>query len=348
MEYPNDKWLQRIIIPVLLLVANAAYWEEYDSLWRYLGWSLVGILYVQLVWERLVGWMLKIRERYPDIKQTRIRILLTFLGYMGIAGLAQFLFVAVASQTAWAGTPLTTREFVIHLLVGQLAVVVTGAVYETLYFLNKYRDAVQEAEIVQKVALQNQYDTLKNQINPHFLFNSLSALSALIGEDKQQATEFLDEMASVYRYLLQAGQRPLVSIQTETAFIRSFLHLLEARHGTALRWQVTISDELADNLLPPLTFQTLVENALRHNVLLPDQPLTITIRATDDGHIDVINNIQRKNVQIQTRPTGLTDLIARYKALALPRVVISDDNGYFTVRVPVLSKKQADALVHAA
>ncbi|CCH52069.1 Sensor protein lytS [Fibrisoma limi BUZ 3] len=348
MERPNDKWLQRIIIPVLLLVANAAYWEEYDSLWRYLGWSLVGILYVQLVWERLVEWMLKIRERYPDIKQTRIRIALTFLGYIGIAGLAQALFVAVASQTAWAAAPLTTREFIVHLLVGQLAVVVTGAVYETLYFLNKYRDAVQEAEIVQKVTLQNQYDCLKNQINPHFLFNSLSALSALISEDKQRATEFLDEMASVYRYLLQAGQRPLVSIQTETAFIRSFLHLLEARYGTALRWQVAISNDLTESMLPPLTFQTLVENALRHNVLLPDQPLVITIQSTDDGHVEVVNNIQRKSVQVQTRPTGLTDLIARYKALEFPRLVISDDNGYFTVRLPVLSKKQADALVNAA
>ena len=177
---------------------------------------------------------------------------------------------------------------------------------------------------------------LQAQVNPHFLFNSLNSLSALIDDDAQQAGIFLDELSSVYRYLLRANDQSLTPLGDELAFIRSYCHLLQTRHGEALHvvWQVEPS--LLKRQLPPLTLQLLVENAVKHNVILANRPLTISITTTDRGQLQVRNNVQRKSMRVASNGIGLANIWSKYQILNQPVPILCEDDQHFVVTLPLI------------
>lgn len=180
---------------------------------------------------------------------------------------------------------------------------------------------------------------LQAQVNPHFLFNSLNSLSALIDDDTRQASIFLDELSAVYRYLLRANDQVLTPLATELAFIQSYSHLLQTRHGNALRMVWQVDRPLLNRQLPPLTLQLLVENAVKHNVALPDQPLTIAILTDEHDQLQVRNNVQRKTVRVASNGVGLSNIWSKYRMLNQPLPTILEDDGQFVVTLPLI---QAD------
>ncbi|WP_420147624.1 histidine kinase [Spirosoma sp.] len=202
-----------------------------------------------------------------------------------------------------------------------------------------HRDQL-EAELVMQRLEQEKTEVhiraLQAQVNPHFLFNSLNSLSALIDDDAQQAGVFLDELSSVYRYLLRANAQSLTPLSDELAFIRSYCHLLQTRHGEALRvvWQVAPS--FLNCQLPPLTLQLLVENAVKHNVILASRPLTISITTNDRGQLQVRNNVQRKIMRVASNGVGLANIWSKYQILNQPVPTLSEDNEQFVVTLPLI------------
>jgi hypothetical protein len=341
LEHPNDKWLRWIVIPLAVLLANLLFLKEgYYNLRLYVGWSLVGIGYASLMWHVTLQWLMYIRRRYSDIKQTRKRVFVTFGGYLLITASMQAMIVWLSGATGLSSIPATGEVYGKFIAVSLVWVLIVGTIYEVIYYLQKYREALQEAEALKKVGLQQQYDRLKNQVNPHFLFNSLNSLSALIAEDRTRACAFLDELSSVYRYLLQAGQRPIVTLCDEMTFFTAYRYLLDTRFGTTIHWDIRVDDQFSDRWLPPLTIQTLIENALRHNLLLPEQPLTIRILTTNDGNLEISNGIQRKKLTVSTQPGGLSMLATRFETLGLPRPIIEDDSHRFTVQIPLVRTSQ--------
>lgn len=341
MERPNDRWLRVICIPLVILIANLLFINEsHFSLGAYLAWSVIGIVYSLLMWEVTMQWLLYVRSRYLGILQTRRRIILTFAGYFVIVSGMEALLIWLSDVTDVATIPITPVVYLKLILVGLVSVLLVGTVYELIYYLQKYKEVIQESEAVKKAGLQSQYDSLKNQVNPHFLFNSLNSLSALISENRQQAIVFLDELSSVYRYLLQAGQHSVVTLGEEMTFLRAYRYLLDTRFGNALQWEINLDETLADRCLPPLTFQTLIENALRHNRLLPEHPLTVSIATEHPDTLVIRNTIYRKKAPILAPQGGLTLLAMHYESLRLPAPVIEDDGTSFTVRLTLVSREQ--------
>ncbi|MFD2569605.1 sensor histidine kinase [Spirosoma soli] len=339
LAHPNDKWIRIVGIPLAVLPFVLFYLEEYGYDWRLFamtfGW---GLITTTAAWYLLFWWVMHVRMRYTLKSQTKNRILMTFGGYSLLTvitqigetwGLSQLDFMDLMTP------PEFPRVYVIHVCMALTFVIIVGGYYEITYYLQLYRVAVAEAEAVQKANLQSQFDSLKNQVNPHFLFNSLNSLSALIWEDKEKAGEFLDELATVYRYLLQTNQNRLVPLSTEINFIKSFFFLLKTRYGAALNWELITDEEGAERWLPPLTLQTLVENAIRHNVISVGVPLCITIRA-DSNHLTVTNSIQRKTRHIQSLSGGLNHLTALYDSLGLSLPQITDDGHLFEVKLKLL------------
>ncbi|WP_338871947.1 histidine kinase [Spirosoma sp. SC4-14] len=343
-EQSNSNWVRWIFIPFAVLLANLVFLKETQyNAQMYIVWSLVGIVYGWIIWRVNRQWMLYVRRRYAYIKQTRLRVITTFAGYTVITGSLQAALIWLGHLTHLNNAPVTEQAYRKLIIVNLIWVVIVGTIYEVVYYLHKYRQALQEAEALKKAGLQRQYDRLKSQVNPHFLFNCLNSLSALIAEDRQRASAFLDELASVYRYMLQASQRPIVTLSDETAFLSAFCYLLDTRFGKTLRWQVWVDPSLLEYWLPPLTLQLLIENALRHNLLLVDQPLTICINTTSDGHLEVSNRIQRKKLKVPTQLGGLALLATRFDSLDLPRPVIEDDGHQFVVRVPLAKTQQSES-----
>ncbi|WP_461092864.1 sensor histidine kinase [Spirosoma gilvum] len=350
MERLNDKWIRWVAIPISILLANLVYLKEYNyDPVVYLSWAIFGMVYVAIVWEIQVRWLLLVRKRYEAIEQTRRRVLFTLVGLGAITTVSQLGFVYLTDATHLALVQITGQVYLIYLAIGFASILMVGGFYEVTYYLQRYRQAVEEAEAVKKAGLQSQYDSLKNQVNPHFLFNALNSLSALIADDKKQAGLFIDELASVYRYILQAGQRPLVTLSDELDFLTAYRYLLDTRFSrsdgpSTLCWEIDIHEQYQDCLLPSLTLQTLVENALRHNSLLVEQPLRICMYTTDDGMLIVRNTILRKKmaVNVQQQGGGLATLAIRFESFGLARPVIDDDGHFFTVRLAIAPKEQVD------
>lgn len=217
-------------------------------------------------------------------------------------------------------------------------------IYELLFYRqdsSRYREQLaqseQEREKLRVANLQSQLDVLKQQVNPHFLFNALNSLSSLISEDPQLAEQFVDKLSGVYRYVLRANEQPLTTLANELQFIEAYYHLLQTRYGTGLSLTVAVEHHQRDCQLPPLTLQLLVENAVKHNVVSPKRPLSIRILTDQQGWLVVQNTLQRKASPAFSNGVGLTNIVAKYQVLNLPQPGVEESPDWFTIRLPLLS-----------
>ena len=183
--------------------------------------------------------------------------------------------------------------------------------------------------------LQSQLDSLKAQINPHFLFNNLNSLSSLIQTDPDRAEEFLEELSSVYRYLLQKNHGNICSIREELQFIQAYFHLLKTRFGEGLFWDNQIPASFLDYHIPTLTLQLLVENAVKHNVVSKSKPLTVRMYVADEKLI-VENNLQKKIIAVPSNRIGLSSILQKYELMNQPGVEIVQNNEEFRVILPLI------------
>ena len=203
-------------------------------------------------------------------------------------------------------------------------------------FLIYWRQATIEKEKFQKESITARYEALKNQVNPHFLFNSLNALTNLVYEDQDKAVKFIKQLADVYRYVLDSRDKEVVSIDEELQFLNSYLFLQQIRFGDKLKIDLSISTH--DVFVAPLALQMLVENAIKHNVISEDDPLTVKI-FEEHNFICVENNLQKKKMIVEpSAGVGLDNIRQRYVLLTTTPVAIIENIGSFKVMLPFLTK----------
>ncbi|MEM7374782.1 MAG: histidine kinase [Bacteroidota bacterium] len=201
------------------------------------------------------------------------------------------------------------------------------------------QDLQLKSEQQEKENILSRFETLKNQVNPHFLFNSLNVLSSLVHEDPNLAEDFIGKLTKVYRYVLDLKDQVLVPLEEELAFIKSYFFLHQIRFGNKLRLYVQIPQEDRNMLLPPLTLQLLVENAIKHNIITHDHPLTIEMYTENGTNFVVKNNFQpRKQEMVVSTGIGLQNLKARYQFLSESQPSFSQDQNYYIAKVPLLSQ----------
>ncbi|TAH27335.1 MAG: response regulator [Cytophagales bacterium] len=190
----------------------------------------------------------------------------------------------------------------------------------------------------QKENIISQLESLKNQMNPHFLFNSLNTLSALIHEDIQSAERFIIQLTNVYRYVLDQSERSLVRLSDELTFMRSFFYLQKIRFGENIYLNERQTDENISNYyIPPLALQLLLENAIKHNVISKEIPLYIDVSVDEQLYLTVRNNYQKKEGNSSTPGLGIKNLKERYGLITskLPEFTIV--NNSFIAKIPLLS-----------
>ncbi|MBS1563145.1 MAG: histidine kinase, partial [Bacteroidetes bacterium] len=221
---------------------------------------------------------------------------------------------------------------------------ITIFLYEGAYLWQQGKQTMAEKEALIRLEWQTKYDLLKSKINPHFLFNSLNSLSSLIAEDPDKAEEFVDGMSKVYRYLLRSNDSELVTLETELQFIRSYCDLLSTRYGNAFRLVTKVDERHLGYLIPPLTLQLLVENAAKHNMVLKDRPLTVTIKSAENDRLTVANNIQRKKTLVLSNGVGLDNINTKYKMLSHGLISITKTEEQFTVSIPLIKNTAAETV----
>ena len=190
------------------------------------------------------------------------------------------------------------------------------------------------AELEMEKALV-QYDNLKNQLNPHFLFNSLSSLNSLIFENPQLASEFLQQLSKVYRYVLENKEKNLVSLDTEIKFVKHYVQLLKARFEEGMDVVFDVEDVNLNKGVAPVTLQLLIENAMKHNTTQKNTPLQILI-TTKDGFLIVQNNVQVRPVIESSNGQGLENLKNLYRYFSKIPVAVEREQNLFIVKIPLL------------
>ncbi len=187
-----------------------------------------------------------------------------------------------------------------------------------------------ENEKLKQENLENQLVALKNQINPHFLFNSLNSLNSLIRGNKE-ATMFVNKLSFMYRYILQSSDRNLVTLKEELKFLDSYIFLIKTRYRNRIEIEINISDDLCDQKVPPLALQLLVENAIKHNEISETNPLLVKIYF-DSDYLCVENKIRLRSTFVDSTGKGLSNLNKRCLLLKDRKIEISDADGNFKVK----------------
>jgi sensor histidine kinase YesM len=204
----------------------------------------------------------------------------------------------------------------------------------SISFFKSWRQAAINMEILKKESILSKYEILKNQVNPHFLFNTLNALTSLIYEDRDKAVQFINKFSDVYRYVLDSKDKEVVTIGEELEFVRAFLFLLESRYEENI--SVDLPHQTIQGYIPPMALQLLVENAVKHNVISDENPLHLKI-VYSENELVVENNItELKQNHSHQAGLGLNNIVSRYEILTGRAVRIENDGRIFRVGLPVL------------
>lgn len=209
----------------------------------------------------------------------------------------------------------------------------------TRHFITVWKASLVRADKLEKEKLQVSFDNLKNQLNPHFLFNALTSLNTLIYENQDLASKFLEHLSLVYRYLLQHKNKDTVTLDTELNFIKNYVFLLETRFESTLKITFSIDDAAREMRIVPVTMQVLLENAIKHNKLSVQQPLHILVEANGE-HLQVSNNLQVKRNLESSNKQGLENLRSLYGFLIEKPVVITETSTHFKISIPLLSNNE--------
>lgn len=195
-----------------------------------------------------------------------------------------------------------------------------------------------EASLIRE-KLESQFETLKSQINPHFLFNNFNTLITIIEEDPNLAVEYVEKLSDFYRSILQYREKELIPLEEELKIVADYTFLLQKRYGTNLK-VIVESSSIEHDYVVPLTLQMLVENAVKHNVISKQDPLMVRILREDSGYITICNNLQKKIVAEASTGFGLESIVKRYGLLIDKKVLIREERGEFKVSIPIMSNNE--------
>ena len=210
--------------------------------------------------------------------------------------------------------------------------------FYTFYIYKAYSDnKVKEQKIIAGTA-SAQFESLKNQIDPHFLFNSLNVLSSLIEENPDNAQKFTTSLSKIYRYVLEQKDKELVSVAEELAFAKTYMNLLKMRFENSITFELPENFDNLDAKVVPLSLQLLLENTIKHNIVSEQKPLHIKIYI-ENNYLIVENNLQKKEVLQDRRGVGLQNIVNRYGLLSERKMHIEESDIFFKVKIPILTKQ---------
>lgn len=211
-----------------------------------------------------------------------------------------------------------------------------GSFFLAYYYYNKNKNHQIQLTNYHQALAENRIFQLKSQLNPHFLFNNLNILDQLIDEDKHKASDFLNEFADIYRYVLQSSDKKLISLNEELAFAEQYFKLIQHKYGNA--YQLNIQAQNTNGYIVPLTLQLLIENAVQHNLGTEENPIFITIHIAEK--ISTSNNIHLKPNIKPTYGRALNNVKEQYKLLTSQPVDIEQTNNVFLVKIPIIYSEE--------
>ena len=225
-----------------------------------------------------------------------------------------------------------------YYLFGLIVTLFASLVFHAIFFYKALTEKkVKEQQIVAKTETAK-FESLKSQIDPHFLFNSLNVLTSLIGENPKQAEKFTTKLSKVYRYVLEQKSKDLIDLDEELQFAKTYMELLKMRFENAVTFEIPEKASNPNLKIIPLSLQLLLENTIKHNVVSEENPLKVSI-VEEEGYLIITNNYSPKTVLERGTKVGLKNIVDRYSLITLKKVFIEKNSEKFTVKLPLLTQK---------
>lgn len=304
---------------------------------------LISLIYTVSFWVLLRWSYLKVLLRFPAADQIGKRLSLLLVIFVGIFflvnGVLDTLLQPILGNDGYE--PSLIIEFIGALLLASVVM----ATYEAVSFYIRLEKTQAEKTELERHYIQSQLEGLRNQVNPHFLFNSLNTLVYLIPENSEKAVSFVRQLSKVYRYVLESRDANLIPLADELEFLQAYIFLQKERFGE--NFQVKIEQNLLQDQPPinqqtnqpvhqivPLSLQMLFENAIKHNIISREKPLLVEVFCRD-GSLVVRNNLQLKNQVSDSTGVGLANIRERYRMLVGKEVFVEATADFFSVALPV-------------
>jgi len=226
----------------------------------------------------------------------------------------------------------------LNLIYAWLANLLLHLINTIFVYFHQFQQQRVEAEKMKTLSVQAELQLIKNQVNPHFLFNNLNVLSALILKNNSDANRFIEEFSKVYRYILHNQQKELVTLNTEIYYLRPYIFLLQTRFGDGLKVSIEVDEKFNEFYIIPAALQMLLENAIKHNVIQRSDPLRISISTSANGSLMVANNVRAKETQEPSTSIGLSNIVRRYALVTNRSVNIEHNSATFSVDLPLIEQ----------
>jgi len=288
-----------------------------------------GLQFIHAYLDRRISWI------ETPVKKTIIQIFV-FLGY----SISAFITVQFFNYYIWNNVlPSKSWESIIRSVPYTLLIsFIISLIFTAIGFFHAWKRSFVQAEKLKVEMMAYKYESLRNQINPHFLFNSLNVLSDLVYDDQAMAVKFIQQLSDLFRYVLDSRDKELVPLKDELEFIRSFTFLLKMRFEDKLIIENDVQANSNDYIVP-MTLQLLIENAVKHNEVSEAFPLRISIRKNND-YLEVENSLKPKNVGEDSKKTGLKNIIQQFAFFSDEPIEILPSEVNFLVRIPILKSPE--------
>jgi len=307
--------------------------------WQYVyTWSIYSLLIGFTLWKgnEFGGYLVEKKYPWKNNPKRTFRILL-------ISGMTFSTLNILLVNFCWFTFVLNLKffHFVLNqggfwiLIIQILITLIISFILYTKSFFSFWTKALVNEEKLKRESLALQYEALKNQVNPHFLFNSLNVLTTLVHKDQNLAEKFINQLSKVYRYVLEQKDKEVVDVSTEVKFVESYIYLQKIRYNESLHVDIDL-DSNKDEMVLPLSVQILVENAIKHNIVSEDEPLKIGIYTDKKEYLVVENNLQKRQVVQGSGNLGLSNIRLRYEHLTEKSVIISESDEKFIVKIPLI------------
>ncbi len=290
---------------------------------------------VRFVFLFFASWLiLQLNANWRDLLKSRffvaeivITIIIHVLLFFGIIKLFLWVYALVT------GSEPTSSEVGFIYLGYIIVFVILFFVAKVLRYQVVHKHDLIEKEVLKRHSLENELMALKNQVNPHFLFNSLNSLSALV-RGNEDATKFIDELSLMYRYVLQSREEDLVSLEQELNFLNNYSYLIKTRYRDRVEIEIAIDQEWLTHTIPVLSLQLLVENAVKHNEISKENPLLVKVYI-EDNHVVVENEMRPRKTLVKSTGQGLDNIDKRYLILKRNNIIIDQSKNKFKVKLPL-------------
>lgn len=335
----NDKWAIIIGAPLVsLMIPFVFFGIRFNKAPQYTFPIYVTTLLITLtIWLGNRAIMIWARSRYTEVEELKKRLIIQSILMLIYTPIISLCIGHLLEDYCLMKTMGIAEEDVIIFSINSsiFTTIAITSIYEVVFFIQQLKQSLTQKEALKREGLRAELNALKTQVNPHFLFNNLNTLCAIIPEDSSKAVTFVEQLSKVYRYILEVKDVKTIPLQEEIHILKAYAFLLNTRFGNNFQLIIDIPEIEMQTRIVPFSLQLLVENALKHNIVSKENPLNIEV-TTQAGQLIVRNNIQKKLQVEKSTGIGLMNIQNRYKLLTEKLVQVTETPQYFIVSLPLI------------